>query len=122
MQQGCQPVEMRRPFQADDAGAFNALDVAEARIVKDVGGLAGPGRLRARAGRDPEAGAVGDSVGRAEEFAEAGFVQVCGNGQMKQVDESSIDAGDGGIALLQLGEQAADFEPGERGRAGQYSE
>ena len=112
--------EIYRAGNPDDSGAFYALDAGEAGVGEDVGGLAGPGGLRSGAWSDPEARAVAQIVRWAEEFAESGFVAglLTGFG-LEQVEEDGFYRGDCGVQLLQPGEEAAGFEAGERGGAGE---
>src|SRR6185312_3784190 len=56
VQHTSQRLEVERIADAHNASAFDPFDVVKAGVAQNIGGLAGPRRLRADAWCDPDAG------------------------------------------------------------------
>ena len=84
-----------------NVSALDAFDVREAGVVQDVRSLAGPGRLRSRAGCDPKPRPSAQLVRRSEELAQTVFIgRLPVRFQLEQVDEDGFDGADCGVDSL----------------------
>ena len=113
-------MRVARAVDLNDADALDALRVGEAGVEEDVGGLAGPRRLRADAGSDEDCGIGQRGVGELEQIGKALVIERAGGSN--EVEKVGVGAGNGGVDGAKAGGEALGFKGCQRRRPCQREE